>query len=438
VSEGVAPGRSPDIAGEKLRAALDGLAAFPLVDALYGRRSRRFPLGGSIPDGRLAYTSRHEHVPLSELETLLLLTACAGTTGWHYGITRHARYAPAFANYNGAAAGRTIPSAAGFHTTELFFTDDTGLYFLPTRDAAAQVDPAVEELTPELMVERHRHLVRKLSDERLHLPREEPYLEGHNTWIANEPGSLLVIPIADIAQHHIANLCFFTQNGFCIYDDVNQRPIPGLDRFAGLVDVANPVPLSFVEQYSLTEATAELMTSSYNGALMLQAMGLGGWSFDGIEHMAILGASGDPAVPGLGFRYDEDPRWGTPNPTGRTDGTFAAFCPPHHATMADAVEAFAQRKFGPGGPYHPDTPGAWSESAAIRGSAAPYSDDFKACVTLQCDYTLETWGKFPGTVPSVWIMNFLQAQHLDVEFYDRFFRPGAYLETHREHFARWH
>jgi hypothetical protein len=434
----VTGGRSTDISGEKLRRALDDLARFPLVDALYGRRSRRFPLGGEIPDGRLAYRSRHGHVPLSELETLLVLTACAGTTGWHFGITRHARYAPAFANYNGAAAGRTIPSAAGFHTTEVFFTDDSGLYFFPTRDAGALVDPAREEITPELMVERHRGLVRKLDDRRLYLPREEPYLEGHNTWIANEPGSLLVIPIADIAQHHIANIAFFTQNGFCLYDDVNQRRIPGLEQFRGLVDVDDPVPLSFVEQYSLTEATAELMTASYNGALMLQAMGLGGWSFDGIEHMAILGASGNPDVPGLGFRYDEDPRWGTPNPTGREDGTFHAFCPPHFATMADAVEAFAQRKFGVGGPYHPDTPGAWNESSLIRSSAEPYSDEFKACVALQCDYTLDTWGKFPGTVPSVWIMNFLQAQHLDVEFYDRFFKLGAYLETHRRHFETWH
>jgi len=431
-------GRSPEIDGARREAALDHLGSFPLVDALIGRRSRRFPLGGSIPDGQLAYTSAHEHLPLSELETMLVLTACAGTTGWHYGITRHAGYAPAFANYNGGAAGRTIPSAAGFHTTELFYTDDTGLYYLPTRDAGALVDPAVEEVSPALLVERHRGLVRKLADERLHLPREQPYLEGHNTWIANEPGSLLVIPIADIAQHHIANICFFTQNGFCLYDDVNQRPIPGLDRFAGLVDVGNPVPLSFVEQYSLTEATAELMTSSYNGALLLQAMGLGGWSYDGIEHMAILGASGNPDVPGLGFRYDEDSRWGTPNPTGRTDGTFHAFCPPHYPTMTDAVDAFAQRKFGPGGPYHPDTPGAWNESAAIRGAAQPYTDEFKACVTLQCEYTLSTWGKFPGTVPSVWIMNFLQAQHIDVEFYDRFFRPGAYLPSHREHLERWH
>ncbi len=433
----MAPTRPLELSAQE-RDALEQLGRFPLLEAIFGRRSRRFPMGGEIPDGPLAYRSKHPHVPLSELETLLILAVMSGTTGWHFGITRHARYAPALANYNGAAAGRTIPSAAGFHTSELFYTDDSGLYFLPTRDAGALVDPATEEVTAELMLERHRDRVVKLSDSRLHLPRREPYLEGHNTWIANEPGSLLAIPIADIAQHHIANICFFTQNGYCLYDDINQRKIPGLEEFSDLVDTGEPIPLSFVEQYSLTEATAELMTSSYNGALLLQAMGLGGWSFDGIEHMALLGASGDPDVPGLGFRYDTDARWGTPNPTGRTDGTFHAFCPPHFPTIADAVEAFCERKFGPGGPYHPGTPGAWRESSAIRAAAQRHDGHFKACVSRQCQYTLDTWGKFPGTVPSVWVMNFLQAQHLELEFYDHYFRPGAYLRTHQHHMEVWH
>jgi hypothetical protein len=35
-------------------------------------------------------------------------------------------------------------------------------------------------------------------------------------------------------------------------------------------------------------------------------------------------------------------------------------------------------------------------------------------------------------------MNYLQAQHIDTEFYDRFFRPGAYLPTHADHFRVWH
>jgi len=206
------------------------------------------------------------------------------------------------------------------------------------------------------MVERHRGRLRRLSERRLYLPLEEPYLEGHNTWCVNVPGSLLVIPVADIAQHMVAILCFFVQNGYAVYDDVNDRKIPGLEEFAGLVDVEEPFPLTFGEQYALTEATAELATACYAGVLMLQAMGLGGWMFDGIDRFSMLGASGDPEVPGLGFRYDEDQRWSLPNPTGR-EGVFEAYCPPHHADMAAAVEAFAERKFGTGGPFNRDTPG---------------------------------------------------------------------------------
>ncbi len=417
--------------------ALRELAAFPLLEALFGRRSRRFAVGDEIPDGPLAYRSRHEPLPLTELERMLVLSAIGGTTGWHYAITRHARYAPHMSNYSAGAAGRTFPSAAGFHTSELFFTDDSGVYFFPTRDAGALVDPAADELTPELMVERHRERVRKLSDGRLYLPAEEPYLEGHNTWCVNVPGSLLVIPVADIAQHLIAILCFFTQNGYAIFDDVNDRKIPGLDEFDGLVDVEEPFPLTFTEQYALTEATAELASACYAGVLMLQAMGLGGWMFDGIDRFSMLGASGNPDVPGLGFRYDADDRWATPNPTGR-EGVFEAFCPPHYADMAAAVEAFAERKFGPGGPFNRETAGAWSDSPGVRGSAQVHDDEFKACVTLQAQYILDTFGKFPGTVPTVFILNYVQAHHLDLDFYDRFFKPGAYLRTHAEHMERWH
>ena len=39
---------------------LADLAQFPLMEALIGRRSRRFALGDEIPDGPLAYKSKHE------------------------------------------------------------------------------------------------------------------------------------------------------------------------------------------------------------------------------------------------------------------------------------------------------------------------------------------------------------------------------------------
>ena len=227
------------------------------------------------------------------------------------------------------------------------------------------------------------------------------------------------------------------QNGGAIYDDVNDRRIPGLDAFRNLVDVEEPFPLTFTEQYAITEATAELATACYAGVLLLQAMGLGGWMFDGIDRFSMLGASRNADVPGLGFRYDEDERWSTPNPTGR-QGVFEAYCPPHYRDMAAAVDAFAERKFGPGGPFNRETLGAWSDSPGFRASAQVHDDDFKACVALQAQYIFDTFGKFPGTVPSVFIMNYVQAHHLDLGFYDRFFKPGAYLQTHAEHMETWH
>lgn len=74
----------------------------------------------------------------------------------------------------------------------------------------------------------------------------------------------------------------------------------------------------------------------------------------------------------------------------------------------------------------------------VRGSAQRHSAEFRECVTLMCQYILDTFGKFPGTVPTMWTMMYLQAHHLDLEFYDSKFKPGAYLETHARHMERWH
>lgn len=420
------------------REALRGLVEFPLLDALFGRRSRRFFRGAEIPDGPVAYKSRFEPLPLTELERLLILLAVGGKTGWHNSITRHDRYAPHLSNYPGAAGGRTFPSAAGFHTAEIFFTDDSGTYFFATRDTpvvAERNEQGTNDVAQLLNV--HQKQIRRLSDKRIYLPPREPYMEGHNTWVANRLGSLLVFPVADIAQHNLLNLCFYVQNGYAIFDDVNNRRIPGLEKFKDIMDVDNPLPLTFLDQYSLTEATAELSTAAYAGALMQQALGLGGWMFDGIDRFSILGASGDPNVPGLGFRYDTDARWALPNPTG-LPGVFEGFCPPHYANMRAAVEALCERKFGAGGPFNPETPGPWKDSAKVRGSAQVHDEMFREAVATMAQYMFDTFGKFPATVPTVFVLMYLQSHHLDLEYYDTVFKPGAYLPTHAEHLHRWH
>ncbi|SNB46896.1 hypothetical protein [Geobacter sp. DSM 9736] len=414
------------------------MQAFALLDALAGRRSRRFFRGAEIPDGIFAHRSEHPPLPLSELERLLVVTACGGSTSWHHMIFRAQRYAPHLSNYAGAAGGRTFPSAAGFHTSMTFFTDDEGVYVLNMRDSPAVSERDEKgELEIEELLEGVGRRIRKIQDGRLGLPPEVPYVEPHNTWVVNRPGTLLVIPVGDLAQHVLLNLCYMLQNGLVLYDDVHRRPVPGIERLSRLVEVSNTWPLTFVEQWSMAELSAELSTSCYAGALMLQAMGLGGWMFNGVDPWSLLGASGDPAVPGLGFRFDIDERWPYPNPTG-LEGVMEGFCPPHVPDMRNAVEAVCLRKFGPGGPFHPETPGPWKESAKVRSAAQVHSEEFRECIALQAQYVFDTFGKFPGTVPSIFLITCLQAQHLDTGFYDRFFKQGAYLETHARHMERWH
>ena len=96
------------------------------------------------------------------------------------------------------------------------------------------------------------------------------------------------------------------------------------------------------------------------------------------------------------------------------------------------------RKFGPGGPFNPATPGPWKESAAVRGSADVHSPEFQACVALQAQYVYDRFGRFPATVPAIHVLMYLQAHHLDLDFYDQHFGAGAYLGTHATHMARWH
>ena len=117
---------------------------------------------------------------------------------------------------------------------------------------------------------------------------------------------------------------------------------------------------------------------------------------------------------------------------------FEGYCPPHYPNMRAAVDAFTERKFGTGGPFNSETPGPWKESRKVRGSALAHDEKFRACVALQAQYAYDTFGKFPATVPTIFVLMYLQTHHLDLDYYNDLFNPGAYLQTHAEHLARWH
>ncbi|MBS9405725.1 hypothetical protein KG088_19315 [Halomonas sp. TRM85114] len=420
---------------------LNDLFHYPLLEAILGRRARRFGLGMEIPSGPLAFRSRHDPLPLSKLERDVLLVAGTGVSGWSFGVPHGPDRPDEHAHYSLRFTGRTAPTAGGFGTPAMLFTDDEGLHFLNTRDIPPSrmreyrgVDDGVERL---LALVRDHTLT--LSHQRLDLPAAPPHMLEPNLWMANAPGSTLFMPIGDASEQVLALLAMAIGNGNTLVDDELGRPAGDLAPFqhSGLLSEEKRVPLSVLLQMAYEGNCAELAFMGHNLVLTMQAMGLGGLYFNGLNRWSILGAFADQGIAGAGFRFVCDARWTLPNPVG-LDGVYEALCPPYYPDMHAAVATFVARKFGPGGAYDAAMPGPWQHSREVKAGVTPYSDEFVACLSEVAQYILDKHGKFPGTFTTLVLPGFVQAVHLDTDFYDRHYRPGAYLETHAEHLRRWH
>ena len=55
-----------------------------------------------------------------------------------------------------------------------------------------------------------------------------------------------------------------------------------------------------------------------------------------------------------------------------------------------------------------------------------------------CNYIYETYGRFPAFSDPMFLRFMVQAHHLDLDFYDKYYPPGAYTENHKNHFKLWH
>jgi hypothetical protein len=423
------------------RAPLEDLARFPLLTALFGRRSRRFGVGMSVPDGPLAYASSQPPLPLTDLERTLLVLCGAGVSGWHLGMEHTATGDPHHGcNYPVRLTGRVAASAAGIETSELIVTDDAGTFITRFRD----LDPMrLQELQAasdlgELLRRADTHCTR-LSDDRVQLPATTPHMDAHNFWNANRPGTTLFIPIVDLTQQLLEFLAIQMAEGVVPWDPMRNQPCGNLERFirSGLLDSGQQASIVDIEQSVLTTGAIELGLICQNIVLVMQAMGLGGWMFTGLNAPSLLGAFVGDGIPGLGFRHTRDPAWTASNPVG-LDGVFEGFCPPYHTDMRAAVDCFVALKFGPGGAYDPTRPGPFRDNARIKSAIERYSPEFVDALGEVAQYVHDAFGKFPATIPSVYVRVYAQAQHIDLDYYDQFYGPEAYLETHRQHLARWH
>jgi len=408
---------------------------YPLFAALYGRRSRRFGLGFEIAEGPFRYRSRHAPLPLDEFEEALLVAAGTGVSGiplWDGSRPPAVR----------RGDGRTFGSTAHGRDTALFFTNDRGVYVIDPADVTASKLGEIE--TPD---ERQRVLAlyrqhrKQLADGRLAIPRRVPPLFGHNMWDCNMPGTTLFMPVCDVSLTLISLILNLVDGeagryvrghggGMNIVDDRRGgRPAgtePWLAR--GLIDREKILPLSILERQACYFMFSEPAVICHNIFLATEAMGLGGWMHCGFLSLEVMEA--------LGFRVVGGADQGAcANPVG-LDGVLEGFCPPYFPNMDAAVDAalvrISQARASESQPY--TMPQSEYRDAIPR---AP-SDAGLACTKAVCRYIHETYGRFPASVDTMHLMWFMQAHHLDPDYYRRFFHPGALGPTHAEHMAAWH
>ena len=295
--------------------APDEAAAFPALAAIFSRRSRRFPLGGSLT-GPLAYTSDAKPLPLSEEEEAILVAAATGVTGiireeW---LFLDAGGQPTGGDKLASFTGRTYPSPLASKSTEVFWTNDAGTYLLPQRDVRAGSYTENQSPADHGML---RGTAARLSAERLEIPRRQPNLFAFNHQLINVPGSTVFIPIADMTRQCItAMLLYFDRpHGYYLVDcGLGGDPLRPFVA-SGLLSDAHPVDLADFERWQMVDANGvESGLVVANLATATQALGLGGHPFSGGKGRVIMGGErhwhaigGTGPASGLGFRFHRVP-----------------------------------------------------------------------------------------------------------------------------------
>src|SRR5687767_9310814 len=101
-----------------------------LLEAMLGRRSRRFGSGMRLAGGPLAYASTEQPVPLAREEEALLAFAACGITGHALGELPYQRGEHGGGNIMVHFVGRTVASGDAAHPVVVFVINDDGAWML--------------------------------------------------------------------------------------------------------------------------------------------------------------------------------------------------------------------------------------------------------------------------------------------------------------------
>ncbi|MFA7763472.1 hypothetical protein [Streptomyces sp. NRRL S-448] len=444
---------------------LEDLLSRPLWQTLFERRTHRVSRGASVPAGSMSYDSPHRPQPLGELEeaVLIALTGSSGLTMPDRPFEDPRDHQPIMAKPNLNMTGRTAGSPDNAQATHFFMINDTGTYYL------RKLPPAPDRaFGPDTLIERARLSKVRVLDHRLDVAegmRDFPAYLDSNRFLSNLPGTTLFLPVVDLSHQYINALMYLlTQPEGArptLVDDRNFYRPAGVRKWvrSGFLNPAVKLPLGSLGPMR-TQIEADLLLQ--NMMLVADAMGLGAWIHASISPQIMLGdpkfsrAYGrmlgfDFATPR--FRPADILRWQVPlpkyaglrsHPVGLRAGgehLIKGACPPNYPSMHEAVDAVVRSKFGERGIYTDKDLFAriYKDDYAQRylTEASEYDRQVVACARDVCVYIHETHGRFPAHtdaihVPGIW----LQAHHVEPEYYERFFRNGL-TDAHRRHAVRW-
>jgi hypothetical protein len=449
---------------------LDEVAWVPLLEVMTRRRARRFALGNNLQGGDFSYKSNEPPVPLTLDEQAILVWAGAGVTGRVFG---ELPYQPAAGPETGGGqimmgmVGRTHSSADAVATATLAVTSEDGTYLLPRPN-----DLPPEEFDRLAAMGRERRYAEiyeqsriRIADGRTEIPRVLPFTPPFNKWSSNVPGTTHFVPVTDVTGLYMTILFAAVGEDFAFFfhDDKDRfLRAAGISRFGkskgghlhdDLKD-GRVGTIDEIETYALEICGFEQGLMIQNIALATEALGLGGFPhygahrfawlqalgfemrerrFSKITHQGILGTllmrllGKDVAIPqAVGLERDGKP-------------LFKPYTVPFYPTIEDAVHAFVDDKFAPGRGFFRDPAHTmWRDPARIQAGIPPYSEANVQAVIAYCNWVMDHYGQFPANYGPFRTLMAFQAHHIDMAFYDRFYKDGAYTDAHRNHFAAWH
>lgn len=429
-------GRQP---GSAEAAATDGVLdalEFPFYDALVSRRSRRVGLGMATGTGEVDYSSPYEAVPLGEIEEALLVSAATGVMGMALGDLAHPDGLGALVQWS----SRAFPSPCNNQGTELFFTNDTGSYFVdvpalvPDPESISPAAPGDRDAQIAQMLDLYRGARVQIGEGRADLPTGPPGLFDFNSWNANQPGTTLFIPVTDITVEYLNVLFVYldaTQR-VAIVDEMNGGRSAGLEKWvaSGRLDRERSMGIVAFEQRLLGIKATEAAFMTQNMAFAQQCLGLGGFTYSAYNSQWVLGGKD---CEGLGFRF-ATAHDGATYPVGR-DGLYEAFVPEYHGDAEGMVQAFLAHKYAG---HDPGVPKAFTTPEPVVASVPRPDDETVDLVTAYISYVHETFGRFPAYLDPMYMRIVSQAHHVDPDFYDEHLLAGALPDHHRDHMRRWH